>query len=541
MSKGFFSYIRVSTVRQGQTGTSLTEQREAIERYAQRWSLQITKEYEEKETAAKQGRPVFSQMLKALKQGKARGVIIHKIDRSARNLRDWAEIGDLIDAGFEVHFANENLDLDTRGGRLSADIQAVVAADYIRNLREEVKKGFYGRLKQGYYPMPAPIGYVDMGQAKPKEPHPVQGPLVAKAFELYLTGRWGLCSLAEKMYELGLRTKRGGKVAKNTLHRILRNPFYTGIIRVKVRNETFGGRHKAIIPTTLFTKVQEILSGKNVDQKQRHYFIFRRLLRCAHCQNRLIGELQKKRVYYRCQNKLCPQKTIREDRIDETLTALFGQLRFNDTEHDELCREIRRRYETVDERMIAAVKASQLRLEQARTRLSNLTDAYIDGMIEKEIYLEKKNSLIMEEKAVQEQLANAEQGSEKILERIEDFLELANKAYLSYKMANGTERRELVQAVISNFTVEGKSLIYKLHYPFRAIVERQKFTGGGAEREAARIIPALLSQLEDYFANHQPEEEIEEVRNNFRQRSTDDLLRSALKISNQKRLFDKAA
>src|SRR6266705_452979 len=157
MPKGYFSYIRVSTVRQGQTGTSLTEQREAIQRYAQRWSLEIVREFEEKETAAKSGRPVFLQMLSALKQRKADGVIIHKIDRSARNLRDWAELGDAIDRGIEVHFANENLDLESRGGRLSADIQAVVAADYIRNLREESRKGFYGRIKQGFYPLPAVI------------------------------------------------------------------------------------------------------------------------------------------------------------------------------------------------------------------------------------------------------------------------------------------------------------------------------------------------------------------------------------------------
>jgi len=57
-------------------------------------------------------------------------------------LRDWADLGELIDAGVEVHFATESLDLHTRGGRLSADIQAVVAADYIRNLREETRKGF---------------------------------------------------------------------------------------------------------------------------------------------------------------------------------------------------------------------------------------------------------------------------------------------------------------------------------------------------------------------------------------------------------------
>ena len=93
-----------------------------------------------KETAAKLGRPVFAQLLTALRRGEAAGVIIHKIDRSARNLKDWASLGELIDRGFEVHFANESLDLNSRGGRLSADIQAVVAADYIRNLREETRE-----------------------------------------------------------------------------------------------------------------------------------------------------------------------------------------------------------------------------------------------------------------------------------------------------------------------------------------------------------------------------------------------------------------
>ena len=60
MNNGYFSYIRDSTVRQGQNGTSLIEQREAIQRYAQRWNLPIIQEFEEKETAAKRGRAYFT-------------------------------------------------------------------------------------------------------------------------------------------------------------------------------------------------------------------------------------------------------------------------------------------------------------------------------------------------------------------------------------------------------------------------------------------------------------------------------------------------
>ncbi|KAF0244091.1 MAG: hypothetical protein FD167_3687 [bacterium] len=47
----FFSYIRVSTLRQGQTGTSLVEQQAAIERHAQQWNLHIVKQFVVLETS----------------------------------------------------------------------------------------------------------------------------------------------------------------------------------------------------------------------------------------------------------------------------------------------------------------------------------------------------------------------------------------------------------------------------------------------------------------------------------------------------------
>src|ERR1019366_5716922 len=174
--KEYIGYTRVSTVKQGTTGVSLQEQRDAILRYAERNDFHVATWLEETETAAKQGRPIFNQALKLLRSGKAQGIILHKLDRGARNLKDCAAIGELSDQGSEVHFVNESLDLHSRGGRLSADIQAVVAADFIRNLREETRKGFYGRLKQGFYPLRAPIGYLDQGRGQAKAIDPVRAP-----------------------------------------------------------------------------------------------------------------------------------------------------------------------------------------------------------------------------------------------------------------------------------------------------------------------------------------------------------------------------
>jgi site-specific DNA recombinase len=168
-------------------------------------------------------------MMRKLRKHEADGVLVHKIDRGARNLRDWADVGDLIDAGFEVYFVNENLDMKTRGGRLSADIQAVVAADFIRNLREETRKGFYGRLKQGFLPLPAPIGYLDQGKAKPKILDPERAPLVRQAFELYATAEYSLERLLEQLRSRGLTNRRGGTLSLSSLSVLLNNPFYMGL------------------------------------------------------------------------------------------------------------------------------------------------------------------------------------------------------------------------------------------------------------------------------------------------------------------------
>ncbi len=113
----YFAYIRVSTVKQGKHSVSLPEQKSAIQSFANREGFTISYWFEEKETAAKRGRPIFGKMLKGLKEGKAKGVIIHKIDRGARNLKDWADLAELMDMGIEVHTANENLDLTSRGGK----------------------------------------------------------------------------------------------------------------------------------------------------------------------------------------------------------------------------------------------------------------------------------------------------------------------------------------------------------------------------------------------------------------------------------------
>lgn len=500
-AKNYFSYVRVSTQRQGNSGTSLAQQQAAIERYARRFNLHIARQFEERETAAKQGRPVFLEMLKGLKNGVAAGLVIHKIDRSARNLKDWADLGSLIDSGVEVHFANESLDLKSRGGRLSADIQAVVAADYIRNLREETKKGIYGRLRQGLYPFPARVGYLDAGRGNPKKLDPVQSLLVRQAFELYASGNCGLNALVEKMYEAELRNRNGGKVSRNGLVCILKNPFYMGLIKIEKIGEMFVGTHPPIVSKALFDEVQTVFAGKRVRKKLRHFFIFRRIIACRSCQNLLIAERQKGNVYYRCHTKRCPQKTVREEMIENELLEIYKKLQFTDEEYEYLKGEAEKYLKDAPQRTEIIKKQLLMDVAQIETRLAKLADAYVDEVFDKETYFAKKNELIIKRQEIKEKLESKSGGEADSLKELQEFLELVKSVYLSYNTANPEEKREMVQITTSNLTVERKLVAIKLRKPFQMMAERPGFPVGSPTLATTRTFRQTCLKLIEYFKN----------------------------------------
>ncbi|MFN0279178.1 MAG: recombinase family protein [Pyrinomonadaceae bacterium] len=498
-NKKYYSYIRVSTQRQGQHGTSLTEQQAAIDRFAKSWNLPIVERFEERETAAKQGRPVFLEMLKRLKRGSANGVIIHKIDRSARNLKDWADLGSLIDSGLEVHFASESLDLNSRGGRLSADIQAVVASDYVRNLREEAKKGIYGRLKQGIFPFQAPVGFLDCGPGKPKSIDPVAGPLIRTAFELYATGRWGLRALPEELHRLGLRNRNGKNVTTNGLFTILHNPFYMGLIRIQKTGDVFAGAHTPIVSKRLFDHVQDIFAGKTVPKRTIHNFTYRRMIRCSTCEHFLIGELQKRMVYYRCQTRGCTSACLKEETVTETLGRDLKRLELGPQEFRLYRDESIKLFEDRNNESENAKKELVLHQKKIKDRRGRLVDSYLDGILDKEDYVERKSQLIAEELDLKDRIGRLDKNWNDIPTRFEEFLELANSAYLSFISAPVDLKREMLKIVTSNFTADGKTVSIKLENTFEMLAARPPFPGGRAHPNMARTVSAYLSRFLKVF------------------------------------------
>ncbi|MBN4046966.1 recombinase family protein [Olleya sp. AH-315-K02] len=473
--KNIYGYIRVSTKKQGD-GVSLEVQKEDIIRYAKANNLNIIEWFEEKKSASKGYRPKFSSMIENLYNKEADGFIAHKIDRMMRNRNDWATINDLMDEGSLIISA-DGVNMDDVAGRFMGDIQAAVATNYSSNLSRESKKGLYGRLKQEYYPFKAPVGYINNGGGKTKTLDTIKAPLVKQLFELYTNKGFVIRTLVDEMYKRGLRNTRGNKVSKNSMIRILKNPYYTGIMEIKKKQ--YKGNHNPIITMMTYKKVQDIMSGKTNTKIRKHDFMYRRMLNCKGCSYKLIGELQKGNVYYRCHSKHCPTKSVRETTVDLYVNNLLKTIRINKEEvsvmEDKLL-ETRHNWLESQKKLLHSIN---LRLGSLDDRLQKITDLLIESVLDREQYESQKQKILAQRQELNEHQNLVSTKKMQFLKKMQDFLELAKKPNILYELANIEEKRELLENLTSNLQIDGKRVMFSMVPSFYELANRDVLMFGG--------------------------------------------------------------
>lgn len=449
--KPCFGYIRVSTTRQGD-GASLDAQRDAIAGFASQKGLTVVRWFEEQETAAKTGRPIFDAMLKKLRGGEAEGLIIHRIDRSSRNYADWARLDEASRDGIKIFFAADSLDFESRGGRLLADIQMALAADYSRNLSLEVKKGQQGRLKQGLYPFRAPIGYLNPQSAQ-KPIDPIKGPLVQQVFELYCSGEFSITSLTAEMRERGLTGFSGRPVVRRNIETILRNPFYMG--KILLKGVLHDGAHEPLISARQFLKVKEIKAQRSQKKSTKHGMLYRGLVHCGVCGRVLTGERQKAHRYYRCHTKECPSGSIREDMLTQKLVQRLTRLSLNEADVEELTERLESWLQNHD--TTATEQSLHLRRADAQSRQDRLTDLLVDGTISKADYELRRQNSTFELAQLSEELTKL-RNVQKSRDDLMELVHLATNLVAVFRAGTPEEQRALLKNCFTDITLNAHRL-----------------------------------------------------------------------------------
>ena len=250
------------------------------------------------------------------------------------------------------------------------------------------------------------------------------------------------------------------------MSRILHNPFYMGIMQVGTTGETFEGNHEPLVSKALFDRVQAILAGKLYPRTQIHRMLFRRLIKCDRCGRSLVGERQKGHVYYRCHDWSCRGTSVREEHVDALVRSELAALRVDDGEVGDFRAVIR---EGLAEDIAAAgerAERTERDLALVEERMNRLTDAVLDGTIDKDAYTQRKAALIAQKLAIRDR---ERAGSLTGWQKIAEWFELAQTALESYEIGDADEKRATVQSVSSNLLAVGKEPVFPLFYPFKEL------------------------------------------------------------------------
>lgn len=324
------AYARYSDDQQREE--SLTAQLRAIQEYAKKNKITVIREYtDEAKSATTDDRPGFLRMINDLKtkQAKVDLVLVHKLDRFARNRYDSAVYRkELSRVGARLVAVDQPLD-DSPESVLLESLLEGLAEYYSKNLAREVMKG----LKENAYQAKfnggwAPLGYDTIeGHYLVNE---LEASVVRLIFAMYLDGH-GYGSILSKLNALGYKTKRGRPFGKNSIYEILRNAKYAGHYvfnkaprridgkrnwhRKKDNTEVITVRDAvpAIISEEDFSMVQAKMNTREKgprQQKDATIYILTGKAVCGKCGGPLVGNSSRRAAgaeptrYYECSKKL---------------------------------------------------------------------------------------------------------------------------------------------------------------------------------------------------------------------------------------------
>lgn len=213
------AYIRVSTESQADGGVSLEAQREQLEAYAKGTRLQLVDIVEDAGRSAKTlKRPGLQLALERLKNGEADGLLVVKLDRLTRSVRDLATLIDGYfseSAGFSLLAAEDSIDTRSAAGRLVLNVLTSVGQWEREACAERTSTALQHLKRQGVR-----LGALPIGQSHSSE-RDADGRclMVQNTGELQAVNRIRelrskgdtLQGIADTLTSEGHRTKRGGQ------------------------------------------------------------------------------------------------------------------------------------------------------------------------------------------------------------------------------------------------------------------------------------------------------------------------------------------
>tara|TARA_B100001123_G_scaffold447258_1_gene604239 strand:- start:730 stop:1587 length:858 start_codon:yes stop_codon:yes gene_type:complete len=228
------AYVRVSTVRQVEEGTSIASQSERVREYARFRRLRLMSRDVVIDDGVSGGIPLFdrtggSRLADLIETGKYSHVIAVKLDRMFRMTTDAIDTMDyLAELGIAIHFVDFNgqaLDTSTSTGRFFITMIAALAEMERGLISERTREGM-GYLKDNRLRFTKDIYGWDVKEDGSIRPNwTEQSRIDFMAWQMRKNGM-SAYSVANCMNARGWLGKKGGKWNSTSVNRVVRNGFH---------------------------------------------------------------------------------------------------------------------------------------------------------------------------------------------------------------------------------------------------------------------------------------------------------------------------
>jgi DNA invertase Pin-like site-specific DNA recombinase len=215
-------YVRVSTDKQAEQGISLEAQAEKIRAMAQVHGAELVDLVIEGGLSAKTlNRPGLQRVLALTQASKVQAVIIAKLDRLTRSVRDLCELLDSFERrGVALISVAESLDTASAGGRLVINIMAAVSQWEREAIGERTRDALRHKRRNGERVGNIRFGYKLAADAEHVEPEPGEQAVLVRIGQLRSSGRT-LRQIASELNLHGYRTRRGSHWRHEYVKRLL--------------------------------------------------------------------------------------------------------------------------------------------------------------------------------------------------------------------------------------------------------------------------------------------------------------------------------
>lgn len=406
-------YSRVSTDMQVQS-ESLAIQEKVLREYCAFHKLKIHDHYSDAGLSGSntQNRPAFKRMMADAAVKKFAAVIVTKLDRISRNLRDLLRLLDTLEEhGVAFISISQRFDTSNPMGRLTLNVLGSFSQFEREMIAERVREHMLVRAREGKWNGGiVPYGFrQEDGKLFIREDE--AGP-VRKMFALYLEHR-SIRFITNYLNEIGSKPRYANDWSATSVSRTLANPAYYGASTYNKRKGTsttstprpkkdwivIEGVYPAIVDKDTWTKVQEILTNKSGlhHRNKRSTYLLSGLIKCGLCGGAMAGYNHPKKgvgggswSYYRCSwrqqkgKSVCSGQTFDRRRTEQKIVEALAQWATDPGPVVKQALQLISNKEFIRAHLDEQTRSLLRQLAEVEKELKRVMDAFQDGLLDKE-------------------------------------------------------------------------------------------------------------------------------------------------------------